>query len=167
MPTALWGTTDQVAKRFNARDLARSSGHSGMGTTQAGNPMQFACREATLSEVATREAFSHMNEGAEQLAAGLSHAIAVPVLPWHVIRVDAIVEFICAPETLLDGASASTAHHPALKGAVHLGLSNRGCLIAPFHNMMRVSPVTTSGQIDRLVVAFASVLSELNGDAHA
>jgi glutamate-1-semialdehyde 2,1-aminomutase len=44
---------------------------------------------------------------------------------------------------------------------VHIGLMNRGCLIAPFHNMMLVSPATTAAQIDRLVAAFGEVLSEL------
>jgi glutamate-1-semialdehyde 2,1-aminomutase len=49
---------------------------------------------------------------------------------------------------------------------VHLGLLNRGCLIAPFHNMMLVSPATGRGQIDRLIRAFGAVLTELTGSAH-
>jgi glutamate-1-semialdehyde 2,1-aminomutase len=36
---------------------------------------------------------------------------------------------------------------------LHLYLINRGVLIAPFHNMMLVSPVTTDAQIDRLIDA--------------
>ncbi len=167
MPTALWGMTDAVAKRFSTYDAARPSGHSGMGTTLAGNPMQFACLEATLSEVATQEAFDHMDAGAQRLAEGLGHAIAQAGLPWHVVRVGARVEFICAPGPLLNGTQAAAAHHPVLEGAVHLGLLNRGCLIAPFHNMMLVSPVTTDSQIDRLIMAFTDVLSELKGGAHA
>ncbi|MDP5084754.1 MAG: aspartate aminotransferase family protein [Yoonia sp.] len=167
MPTALWGMTDAVAKRFQTYDAARPSGHSGMGTTLAGNPMQFACLEATLSEVATPEAFDHMNTGAARLAEGLRAAIAQAGLPWHVVRVGARVEFICAPGPLLNGSQAAAAHHPALEGAVHLGLLNRGCLIAPFHNMMLVSPVTTDRQIDRLIAAFTAVITELNGAIHA
>jgi glutamate-1-semialdehyde 2,1-aminomutase len=42
-------------------------------------------------------------------------------------------------------------------------LLNRGCLIAPFHNMMLVSPATKKRQIDRLIAAFDEVLAELFG----
>jgi glutamate-1-semialdehyde 2,1-aminomutase len=167
MPTALWGMTDAVAKRFQTYDANRPSGHSGMGTTLAGNPMQFACLEATLSKVATPDAFDHMDAGAARLVEGLEAAIVQADLPWHVVRVGARVEFICAPGPLVNGMQAAAAHHPAIEGAVHLGLLNRGCLIAPFHNMMLVSPVTTDRQIDRLIEAFKDVVSELKGGTHA
>ena len=163
MPTALWGMTDAVAARFHAYDAARPGGHSGMGTTLAGNPMQFACLEATLAEVSTPKAFARMETGAARLAEGLSQAIAAAGLPWHVVRVGARVEFICAPGPLLNGTEAAAAHHPQLEGAVHLGLLNRGCLIAPFHNMMLVSPVTKTAQIDRLIAAFTDVVKALKG----
>ena len=42
-------------------------------------------------------------------------------------------------------------------------LVNRGCLIAPFHNMMLVSPATKKRQIDRLIAAFDEALTELFG----
>ena len=166
MPMALWGMTDPVAARFAAYDADRPAGHSGMGTTLAGNPMQFACLEATLREVATPQAFAKMNAGAERLATGLSKTIDAVGVPWHVVRVGARVEFICAPGPLRNGTEAAAAHHPTLEGALHLGLLNRGCLIAPFHNMMLVSPVTADAQIDRLIAAFADVLSALTGDTH-
>lgn len=166
VPVALWGMTDAVAARFRAYDAARPPGHSGMGTTLAGNPMQFAALEATLAEVATGAAFARMEAGAARLADGLSRAIAAAGPPWHVVRVGARVEFICSPGPLRDGAEAAAAHHPAVEAAVHLGLLNRGCLIAPFHNMMLVSPVTTRRQIDRLIEAFAEVLAALTGSDH-
>ena len=166
MPMALWGMTDAVAARFATYDAERPAGHSGMGTTLAGNPMQFACLEATLREVATPDAFARMLAGAERLAKGLSHAIAAAALPWHVVNVGARVEFICAPGPLRNGTEAAAAHYPKLEGALHLGLLNRGCLIAPFHNMMLVSPVTEDAQIDRLIAAFSDVLSALTGDTH-
>jgi glutamate-1-semialdehyde 2,1-aminomutase len=166
VPTALWGMTEAVAARFRAYDAARPPGHSGMGTTLAGNPMQFACLEATLAEVATEDAFARMEAGAARLAGGLSRAIAAAGLPWHVVRVGARVEFICAPGPLRNGSEAAAAHQPAVESAVHLGLLNRGCLIAPFHNMMLVSPVTGRGRIDRLIRAFGEVLSELTGASH-
>jgi glutamate-1-semialdehyde 2,1-aminomutase len=119
-----------------------------------------------LREVATPAAFDRMLTGAERLATGLSRAIDAAGLPWHVVRVGARVEFICAPGPLRNGTEAAAAHQPMLEGALHLGLLNRGCLIAPFHNMMLVSPVTEDTQIDRLIAAFADVLSALTGDTH-
>jgi glutamate-1-semialdehyde 2,1-aminomutase len=64
---------------------------------------------------------------------------------------------------LRNGTEAAAAHQPPVEAAVHLGLLNRGCLIAPFHNMMLVSPVTETAQIDRLVTAFGDVVAELRG----
>ncbi|TGD43561.1 aspartate aminotransferase family protein [Pseudotabrizicola sediminis] len=161
MPTAVWGMTEDVAARFNAYDATRPAGHSGMGTTLSANPMQFACLVATLSLVMTKDAYAHMEKGAERLAALLQAAITAHGAPWHVVRVGARVEFICAPGPLHNGTEAATAHQPQVEAAVHTALLNRGCLIAPFHNMMLVSPATRPRQIDRLGLAFDEILSEL------
>ncbi|MFN4154517.1 MAG: aspartate aminotransferase family protein [Paracoccaceae bacterium] len=161
MPTAVWGMSDEVAQRFAAYDMTRSPGHSGMGTTLSANPMQFACLVATLSEVMTKDAYAHMEKGAERLASGLAASIDSHGASWHVVRVGARVEFICAPGPLQNGSQAATAHQPQIEAAVHIALLNRGCLIAPFHNMMLVSPATKPRQIDRLVLAFDEILSEL------
>jgi glutamate-1-semialdehyde 2,1-aminomutase len=161
MPTAVWGMTEAVAARFNDYDATRPPGHSGMGTTLSANPMQFACLRATLAEVMTAEAYAHMEKGAERLSSGLRKSIEKHAAPWHVVRVGARVEFICAPGPLRNGAEAAAAHHPQVEAALHTGLLNRGCLIAPFHNMMLVSPATKPRQIDRLVLAFDEILSDL------
>lgn len=161
VPTALWGLTPDLATRFAAYDATRPSGHSGMGTTLSANPMQFAALVATLAEVMTPENYARMEAGAALLCAGLTKVIGRFGLPWHVLRVGARVEFICAPGPLKNGAEAAAAHAPALEAALHLGLLNRGCLIAPFHNMMLISPATSKAQIDRLIAAFADVLGHL------
>jgi glutamate-1-semialdehyde 2,1-aminomutase len=161
MPTAVWGMTEDIATRFNAYDATRAPGHSGMGTTLSANPMQFACLTATLAEVMTAENYAQMEAGAERLAKGLSDAIARHKAPWHVVRVGARVEFICAPGPLKNGTEAAAAHMPQVEGAVHTALLNRGSLIAPFHNMMLVSPVTKMRQIDRLIASFDEILTAL------
>ena len=163
IPTAIWGLRDHVAERFAAYNATRAPGHSGMGTTLSANPMQFACLRATLAEVMTPEAYAHMEAGAARLQAGLAEAIARHGAPWHVVRVGARVEFICAPGPLKNGTEAEAAHQPAVEGVVHTCLLNRGCLIAPFHNMMLVSPVTKMKQIDRLIAAFDATLALLFG----
>jgi glutamate-1-semialdehyde 2,1-aminomutase len=161
MPTAVWGLSDAVAQRYHAADDARAEGHSGMGTTLSANPMQFACLRATLSEVMTKENYAHMEHLAERLCNGLSRVIAGHGAPWHAVRVGARVEFICAPKALKNGSEAALAHQPALEAALHVALLNRGSLIAPFHNMMLISPATRKRQVDRLIQAFDEILSDL------
>lgn len=161
LPTAVWGMRPAVADRFAAYDETRAPGHSGMGTTLSANPMQFACLAATLAEVMTPENYAHMEAGAERLASGLGKTIEKHKAPWHVVRVGARVEFICAPGPLKNGSEAHHAHQPQVEAAIHTALLNRGCLIAPFHNMMLVSPATTDRQIDRLIAAFDAILTDL------
>ena len=161
MPAAVWGLTPDLARRFAAYDAARPAGHSGMGTTLSANPMQLACLRATLDQVMTPQNYARMEAGAARLCAGLGKAIADHGAPWHVLRVGARVEFICAPGPLRNGTEAAAAHAPALEAAIHASLLNKGCLIAPFHNMMLVSPATRRAQIDHLIAAFAATLTEL------
>jgi glutamate-1-semialdehyde 2,1-aminomutase len=161
MPTAVWGVTDAVAARYTKVNARRASGHSGMGTTLSANPMQFACLKATLADVMTDKAYAHMEKLAKRLAGALTASIKGHAAPWHVVRVGARVEFICAPGPLRNGAEAALAHQPKVEAALHVALLNRGCLIAPFHNMMLISPATKTRQVDRLIAAFDEVLSEL------
>jgi glutamate-1-semialdehyde 2,1-aminomutase len=132
-----------------------------MGTTLSANPMQFACLKATLSQVMTAKNYAHMEKLAERLAQGLSAAIDRVNAPWHVMRVGARVEFICAPGPLRNGTEAAHAHQPQVEAALHTALLNRGSLIAPFHNMMLISPATKKRQVDRLIMSFNDVLTEV------
>ncbi len=161
MPTAVWGMTESVAARYKTANAARASGHSGMGTTLSANPMQFACLRATLGAVMTKKNYAHMEALAERLHGGLAAVVSRVQAPWHVVRVGARVEFICAPGPLRNGTEAALAHQPAVEAALHTGLLNRGCLIAPFHNMMLICPKTKKRQVDRLIAAFDEVMTEL------
>lgn len=161
MPTAVWGLSPATAARYAEADAAREPGRTGMGTTLSANPMQFACLVANLSEVMTADSYARMEKGAARLSHGLTRAIDRHKAPWHVCRVGARVEFICAPGPLKNGTDAGLAHQPQVEAAIHTGLINRGSLIAPFHNMMLVSPATTRGQIDRLIASFDAILAEL------
>jgi glutamate-1-semialdehyde 2,1-aminomutase len=161
LPTAVWGLTDETARRYEEANANRPSGHSGMGTTLSANPLQFACLKANLSQVMTAKNYAHMEKLAERLAHGLKNAIDAHKAPWHVVRVGARVEFICAPGPLRNGAEAGLAHQPAVESALHTALLNRGSLIAPFHNMMLISPATKKRQVDRLIAAFDESLTDL------
>jgi glutamate-1-semialdehyde 2,1-aminomutase len=160
-PASVWGFSDAIAARWDDIRRTKEAGHSGLGTTLSANALAMALMRTTLSEVMTESAYAHMESQAGRLAAGLSETIVRYGLPWHVVRVGARVEFICAPGPLRNGTAAVAAHCGALEAAVHVGLVNRGCLIAPFHNMMLVCPSTGPQQIDQLVHAFDEVLHAL------
>ena len=161
VPTAVWGLSDDTAARYHAANAARPAGHSGMGTTLSANPMQFAALRANLAEVMTPAAYAHMDKLADKLASGLAKVIAQHRAPWHVVRVGARVEFICAPGPLQNGRAAIAAHCPRAEAALHIALLNRGSLIAPFHNMMLISPATEKRQVKRLIAAFDEVMAQL------
>ncbi|HWJ06622.1 MAG TPA: aspartate aminotransferase family protein [Steroidobacteraceae bacterium] len=161
VPASVWGFTDEVARCLDAVRARTPAGHSGMGTTLSANALSLAAMRATLEHVMTPAAYSHMERLAGVLALNLEQAIDEYGLPWHVVRVGARVEFVCAPGPLRNGSEAEAAHAPALERAVHLSLLNAGCLIAPFHNMMLVCPATTDDQVGSLCEAFENVLARL------
>ena len=132
-----------------------------MGTTLSANALALAAMHATLTEVMTEAAYAHMEQLAEKLAAALAAVIARVKLTWHIARVGARVEFIFAPAPLRNGSEAEATHIGALEAAVHLGLLNRGVLIAPFHNMMLVCPATRESDVAKLAAAFEDVVTAL------
>ena len=157
VPASVWGLSQQVADRFAVYNSTREPGYSGIGTTLSANPLQFAAMRACLAEVMTAKNYAHMEKLAARLQRGLAKIIEARKLPWHAVRVGARVEFICAPGPLKNGAEAYAAHRPELEAALHVGLLNRGSLIAPFHNMMLISPATRKRQVDHLIDNFAAV----------
>ena len=161
VPTAVYGFTEVVAERMAALNAARPAGHSGIGTTLSANALAISAMHAMLSSVITREAYATMLSGAEHLVAGLAAVIARRSLPWHVTQVGARVELLCSPTPPKNGGEAKAAMQPDLEALIHLYLVNRGTLLAPFHNMMLVSPVTRYSQIDHLVGAVDALALEL------
>lgn len=161
VPASIWGMSEDIASRYADYRRTHEPGYSGMGTTLSGNPLQFAAMRATLDEVMTAENYAHMEHLARRLDAGLTAVIDRYRLPWHVARLGARVEFICAPGPLKNGGEAEAAHAPELEAALHVALVNRGVLIAPFHNMMLVSPATRPAQVNRLISAFGDVVKRL------
>jgi len=155
VPCAVYGFSAAVAERMAALNASRPAGHSGIGTTLSANALAITAMDTMLGEVITPTAYDHMLRGAARLVAGLEGEIAAADLDWHVTQVGARVEFLTCPFPPRNGSAAKAAMHPELEAAIHLFLANRGFLLAPFHNMMLVSPVTTDDQIDRLVGAFA------------
>jgi glutamate-1-semialdehyde 2,1-aminomutase len=161
VPCAVYGFTDEVAERMAALNQSRPPGHSGIGTTLSANALSIAAMHAMLGQVITREAYAHMLAMAARLVKGLEAIIAGNNLNWHVTNVGARVEFVCSATPPFNGSEARAAMNHALESAIHLYLTNRGILLAPFHNMMLLSPVTKPEQVDHLLHEIGNCVAEL------
>ena len=139
------------------------AGHSGIGTTLSANALALAAMRACLTEVMTPTAYAHMLTLAAALADRLRDVIRRRGLEWHVAHIGSRGEFICAATPARNGTEARAAMQGPLEQALHLYLINRGVLIAPFHNMTLISPVTTEAQVDRLASVLDDCLKTLIG----
>lgn len=163
VPAAVWGVTAELSERMDVAAARVGPGQSGIGTTLSGNALALAAMRAMLAEVMTDAAYARMLAGAERLMEALRGMIAVRGLPWSVVHVGARVELVFAPSPPKNAAAMREALDPDLLSALHLWLINRGVLIAPFHTMMLVSPMTEDAAIDRLVAAVDGFAAALEG----
>ena len=161
VPCAVYGFSATVAERMAALNASRPAGHSGIGTTLSANALAITAMDAMLSDVITPAAYDLMLRGAARLVTGLEREISAADLEWHITQVGARVELLTCPNPPRNGSEAKAAMQPELEAAIHLSMANRGILLAPFHNMMLVSPVTGDDQIDRLVGALADCVRTL------
>jgi len=146
---------------------SKPPGHSGIGTTLAGNAMAAAALRANLEHVMTPAAYEHMLRLADRLEDGLESLVNDENLPWHVSRVGARLEvgFMRTPPRT--GRASTAGLPPLLPDAIRMYLLNRGLVITPFHNMMLLSPATTAMQVDRLASAWAQCITDLHVAARA
>ncbi|MFZ9396219.1 MAG: aspartate aminotransferase family protein [Erythrobacter sp.] len=161
VPCAVYGFSAEVAARMERLRDEGEKGHSGIGTTLSANALALAAMRACLTEVMTREAYAHMLPLASRLAEELCEVIRSHGLPWPVLHVGARIEFLCADAPPRNGTEARAAMNGPIEHAIHLFLTNRGVLIAPFHNMMLVCPQTTDAQVGRLAAALDQCLRKL------
>jgi len=161
VPCAVYGFTADIAERMAELNASRPAGHSGIGTTLSANALAITAMQAMLEEVITREAYAHMLSITDRLVSKLNAVIASHALDWHVSHVGARVELVCSANPPRNGSEARAAMDHELESTIHLYLANRGILLAPFHNMMLVSPVTQAAQVDRLAAELNSALTEL------
>lgn len=163
VPAAVWGVSAEVAARMDQAQAEAGPGASGIGTTLSGNALAMAGMKAMLTEVMTGDAYAYMQTGAKTLVAGLRAVIARHQVPWSVVHVGARAELVFAQPEPQTAAEMRRALDPGLVKALHLYLINRGVLIAPFHNMMLISPKTAPEAIDRLVAAVEGFIIEYKG----
>ncbi len=162
LPCALYGFTAEVAERMVAAKNAAPEGHSGIGTTLAGNALTQAALHAALTHLHTEASYGHMLDLAGRLEQGLNHHIATHRLPWTVTRLGARMELQFMPHTPRDAQDVVDHAQPELESFTHLFMLNRGVLLTPFHSMMLLSPSTQQKDVDRLLAAFGELCLALS-----
>jgi len=135
----------------------------GVGGTLAGNALSVAAMRATLGEVLTDDAFTHMEELAVRFTDGVRAVIDRYELPWSVTRLGARAEYRFVRPAPRSGGAASAAEDELLDRYLHLYLCNRGVLITPFHNMALMCPETSEADVDRHTEVFEAAVVDLSG----
>ena len=161
LPAAAYGFSKSMASRMKFAKDAAPSGHSGIGTTLSGNMMTLAVIHATLTEVATPDAYAHMLGLAESLERQLGELLKSYALPWCITRLGARLELQFCATAPINATQARAVQNEVLEHAIHLFLLNRGVLLTPFHNMMLVCPATSQADIGQLLRVFAECLTTL------
>ncbi len=158
LPCAVYGFTDALAQRMRDAKQAAPEGHSGIGTTLAGNALALAALHAALVHLHTPATYAPMLALATSLATGLRDRIQAHGLGWSVTQLGARMELHCAATPPRNAQDVQRASNPALESLLHLFMLNRGVLLTPFHNMLLVSPATTSADVERLLHVFGEFL---------
>ena len=161
VPCAVYGFTEELARKVEQAKHGAPPGHSGVGTTLSANMFAMAAMRANLEQVMTEAAYQGMFGLAARLEEGLRDVIERHRLPWCVTRVGARTEFQFASSAPRNGTEAQAILDGELEQIIHLYLLNRGLLITPFHNMLLVCPATADGDVARLLTAFDECLGEM------
>ncbi len=154
VPAAVYGFTEEVARRHRQKTALDLADTGGIGGTLAGNALALAAMRATLAEVLTEEAYGRMIPLAERFAAGVEQVIAEFGLPWIVKRLGARAEYWFRAEAPRNGGEAAAALDAELDRYMHLAALNRGVLMTPFHNMALMCPATTAADVDLHTAVF-------------
>ncbi len=161
LPCAVYGFTADLARRMTQAKEAAPDGHSGIGTTLAGNALTLAALDAALTHLHTEANYRHMLSIAEQLEQGLVERIHRAGQPWTVTRLGARMELQFMDHTPRDAQDVRDHARSDLEAFTHLFMLNRGVLLTPFHSMMLVSPATTAAHVQQLLGVFDELLAAL------
>src|SRR6202040_929645 len=107
IPGAVYGVTQEVADRIQAKHSLEDCDTGGIGGTLAGNALSLAAMRATLEHVLTPQAFAHMIPLAQRFAKGVADAIEAVNLPWHVTRLGCRAEYLFRPNPPRNGGEAA------------------------------------------------------------
>jgi glutamate-1-semialdehyde 2,1-aminomutase len=161
IPVAAYGMTEEVLARLVEASEGKSTAWLGLGGTLSGNQFAIHAMRVSLEHVATEAAFDHMIAQATRLADGIRTYIEEFEMPWHAVQLGARVEYMFSPQPYRNGGEAEAGMDHQLDAYTHLYTLNRGILITPFHNMLLVSPETSTDDIDRFTEVFKSLIQNL------
>lgn len=159
LPCAVYGFTDALAQRMVAAKQAAPEGHSGIGTTLAGNALAIAALHAALTHLHTPASYAPMLALADTLAAGVRTLVAAHGLGWSVTQLGARMELQYTAQPPRNAAEVHASSQPALDALLHLFMLNRGVLLTPFHTMLLVSPATSQADVQHLLDGLGAFLS--------
>ena len=165
LPCAVYGFTHAVAERMVRAKNATPEGHSGIGTTLAGNALTLAALQASLQHLHTAAHYAHMLDLANALEQGLRDRIAAAAQPWTVTRLGARMELQFMAHTPRHAQDVRDHAQGELEALTHLFMLNRGVLLTPFHSMLLVSPATTPDDVALLLSVFDELLAALSAAA--
>lgn len=161
VPAAVYGFTQEVAERFQAKLVRDDSDVGGIGGTLAGNALSIAAMKATLEHVLTPAFYEKAIALQERFTAGVEAVIAEFGLPWIVKRLGNRSEYWFRPTPPKNGGEAAAAIDHELDRYMHLYMLNRGILMTPFHNMALIAPETTEADVDYHTQTFREAVKTL------
>lgn len=161
VPAAVYGFTEEVAQKFEAKLDKDDSDVGGIGGTLAGNALSIAAMKATFQSVLTKEFYENAIALQEEFTAGVEGVIKEFDLPWIVKRLGNRSEYWFKPTPPKNGGEAAAAIDHELDRYMHLFALNRGILMTPFHNMALISPQTTQEDVDHHTEVFREAVRSL------
>lgn len=161
IPIGAYGLSESLAERVWGRSDLDLVDTGGVGGTLAGNALSLAAARATLTEVLTESAYTHMIELATQYTAGVQRIIDVHRLPWTVTQLGARSEYRFLAREPRNGTESQQATDTELEDYLHLFLLNRGVLLTPFHNMALMCPQTKAADVETHLSLLAEAVRAL------
>jgi glutamate-1-semialdehyde 2,1-aminomutase len=163
VPIGAYGLSAELRDRVVADTVGDYLDWGGVGGTLAGNALSLAAARATLTDVLTDDAYSHMNRMAERYVSEVRAVFERHGAPWSIVGLGARAEFHFTPDPPRSGSEAHASIDPLLDDLLHAALLNRGVMLTPFHNMALMGPTTTVDDVDYVIGALDAVLEELFG----
>lgn len=161
VPAAIYGFTEEVARRFEEKLDKDDSDVGGVGGTLAGNALSIAAMKATFQNVLTDDFYKKAIGLQEKFTEGVEGVIKEFDLPWIVKRLGNRSEYWFKPTPPRNGGEAAAAIDHELDRYMHLYALNRGILMTPFHNMALISPETTKEDVDHHTKVFREAVLSL------
>ncbi|MBU6347742.1 MAG: aminotransferase class III-fold pyridoxal phosphate-dependent enzyme [Actinomycetales bacterium] len=161
IPSGAYGITHEVAKLIQNHPEADLIDVGGVGGTLAGNALSLAAMRATLGEVLTDEAFSHMISLGDRYTKQVSDILTRYDIGWSISQIGARAEYRFTAPAPRTGSASAQASDDELDEFMHLYMCNRGILMTPFHNMALMCPATTAEDVDAHQGLFESAIREL------